>query len=622
MDNNDKTFADLFSSVDEQNNDKNVDNNEKTTFDNLVSEVLFDDNENIRFGNISDIINEQSELNNNDNDNLKEEKQTLDEKVDFVSNLEGSGSDFDVSNVGLSFEDLKDNIKVSAENSVESLSKNNLSSENNSIVNDAQTVNKVFERESSAVEEKDNINNLFFNEVIDKNEDGSELESNNLFFSNDEKLEKIVDDSSDNQKLSSNTEIKDDEVIVKENNDDNNLFFDNIDDENGKNIDSKEELNNLFFNDNKNQKNSFDDLNIGSTTEVKGDEVIVEETITDNNLFFNNNIQSDGNADSSLEQEKNNDEHNVQQDTIILEPNNSIFANDVVETPDYSNADLFDNKNQENGESINQMLVENGKKKLVAEDKKTLVDSVSPFFQTSGEQLEKIEESIFDNRISFDQTKNVNSKLEKIDFSKTKNFNVKLVKKPVPLSKFIIGVISYAFFIFLILILITLLTYVLDIRIRAAKGDYSAPTFNAYVVLTGSMLPEIQVKDVVVTKKVDADTLKTGDIITFASSDSRFTGTIITHRILKKNQDSDGNITFQTKGDNNNVADSALVQPNNIYGKVILKIPKLGYLQEFLATDGGWIIVILLPCVTVISYDVVKLVKGLKRKKNKIKVIK
>ena len=106
------------------------------------------------------------------------------------------------------------------------------------------------------------------------------------------------------------------------------------------------------------------------------------------------------------------------------------------------------------------------------------------------------------------------------------------------------------------------------------------------------MLPEIQVKDVVVTKKVDAAELEKGDIITFASSDSRFLGTIITHRIIKKNQDKDGNITFQTQGDNNNVADSALVQPNNIYGKVILKIPKLGYLQDFLATQGGWIIVI------------------------------
>ena len=43
----------------------------------------------------------------------------------------------------------------------------------------------------------------------------------------------------------------------------------------------------------------------------------------------------------------------------------------------------------------------------------------------------------------------------------------------------------------------------------------------------------------------------------------------------------------------------------------------MGYLQEFLASDGGWIIVILIPCLTVISYDIVKLFKGLKRKKSK-----
>ena len=160
--------------------------------------------------------------------------------------------------------------------------------------------------------------------------------------------------------------------------------------------------------------------------------------------------------------------------------------------------------------------------------------------------------------------------------------------------------------------------YVADIKIRAAKGDYSSPTYNAYVVLTGSMLPEIQVYDVVVTKKIEAKDLKEGDVITFASSDTRFLNTIITHRIIKKYYDAEKKeYTFQSKGDNNNVADSALVQSNNIYGKVIFKIPKLGYLQEFLASRGGWIIAILLPCLAVISYDVVKLAKGLKRKKYK-----
>ena len=87
--------------------------------------------------------------------------------------------------------------------------------------------------------------------------------------------------------------------------------------------------------------------------------------------------------------------------------------------------------------------------------------------------------------------------------------------------------------------------------------------------------------------------------------------------IDKYYDESMGSYSYRTQGDNNNVADSALVPQNNIFGKVILKIPKLGYLQEFLASDGGWIIVILIPCLTVISYDIVRLVKGLKRKKYK-----
>ena len=242
--------------------------------------------------------------------------------------------------------------------------------------------------------------------------------------------------------------------------------------------------------------------------------------------------------------------------------------------------------------------------------------SSSPFFENdSFDEIDK--NPMFSNSISLGEVSNTSSSVGKLNLSNTKHFNVKVVPKKEPLSKFIIGVISYSFFIWLLLIGVALLVYVLDIKLRAAKGDYSAPTFNAYVVLTGSMLPEIHVNDVVITKKTPAKELEVGDVITFASADSRFMGTIITHRIIKKNQDKEGNITFQTQGDNNNVADNALVPEANIFGRVILRIPKLGYLQEFLATDGGWIIVILIPCMAVISYDIVKIAKGVKNKKNK-----
>lgn len=190
------------------------------------------------------------------------------------------------------------------------------------------------------------------------------------------------------------------------------------------------------------------------------------------------------------------------------------------------------------------------------------------------------------------------------------HYKVKIVKKKENPIQFIFGVISYALFIFLLLLGITLLVYYLDIKIRSSRGDFTPSKFNGYVVLTGSMEPTIMTKDVVITKRPKEGTLKKGDIITFKSTDARFYGMVITHRIIDVYQDpTTYEYTYRTKGDYNNVADNALVEYNNILGKVILRIPKLGYVQYFLATKGGWIFVILIPCLIVISCDIFKLIK-------------
>ncbi len=197
---------------------------------------------------------------------------------------------------------------------------------------------------------------------------------------------------------------------------------------------------------------------------------------------------------------------------------------------------------------------------------------------------------------------------------KAKHYKVKIIKKSSNPFKFILSVLSYAVFIWLLLIGITLFIYVANMKIKQSKGDYTPSKYNAYVVLTGSMEPNIHVKDVVVTKKVDPSELKEGDIITFLSSDNRFEGITVTHRIQEIKPGSDGSYEFVTKGDANNAEDFALAQDYNVLGKVIFKIPVIGYLQDFLATKGGWIIVILIPCLAVISYDIVKIVKIVRRK--------
>lgn len=210
----------------------------------------------------------------------------------------------------------------------------------------------------------------------------------------------------------------------------------------------------------------------------------------------------------------------------------------------------------------------------------------------------------------------MDNSIENKNYFGVRHYHVKIVKEKIKPLKFISSVISYALFIWLLLIGLTLLVYIADIKIRAAKGDNSPPVYNAYVVLTGSMIPEILPNDVVITKRREPKVLEVEDIITFISSDPRLSNIIVTHRIKDKFYDATTNkYTFETKGDNNNTSDFTLAEGNNIIGEVIYKIPKLGYVQQILATKGGLIIIVLIPCLAILSYDIVKLFTKLTTKK-------
>ena len=213
---------------------------------------------------------------------------------------------------------------------------------------------------------------------------------------------------------------------------------------------------------------------------------------------------------------------------------------------------------------------------------------------------------------------NENKEVNKNYFG-VRHYKIKIVKEKINPLRLIVNVVSYAIFIWLILIGLVLLIYIADIKIREAKGDFSPSKYNAYVVLTGSMVPEIDPKDVVITKKIEGRYLNVGDIITFIPSDTRISNILVTHRILNKYYDKNTNrYTYQTKGDANNTPDLTLAKDSNVIGKVIFNIPKIGYIQELLATKGSLIIMILIPALVTLSYDIMKLGKHFAKRKNKI----
>ncbi len=179
---------------------------------------------------------------------------------------------------------------------------------------------------------------------------------------------------------------------------------------------------------------------------------------------------------------------------------------------------------------------------------------------------------------------------------------------------FIASVFMYSIFSLLILIGVVIALYVIDLKKNAAQGETRAPLYSAYVIVSQSMEPTIKVKDTVITKRLDPSKYKVKNVITFVSTDSRFYGITITHRIKEIVKLSNNKLAFRTKGDNNNAADDTLVDEDHVIGKVIFKIPMLGYIQEFLTRSYGWIIAVVIPCLAIIIYDVIKLFKSLTRK--------
>lgn len=108
--------------------------------------------------------------------------------------------------------------------------------------------------------------------------------------------------------------------------------------------------------------------------------------------------------------------------------------------------------------------------------------------------------------------------------------------------------------------------------------------YQPIAIVSDSMIPNFRRGDAVVVKKLsieEKEKLKEEDIIQY-----NLDGRTVVHRIIKKRKDKNGEVIYQTKGDNNNAPDDKLVSLKQINGLVKFSVPKAGYpsvlLYEFL----------------------------------------
>ena len=161
----------------------------------------------------------------------------------------------------------------------------------------------------------------------------------------------------------------------------------------------------------------------------------------------------------------------------------------------------------------------------------------------------------------------------------------------------------------LYIIIIPIILYDMFLIAQSIINPNETPNFFGYKtfsIVSGSMEPTISIDDIVIVKNAEINNLQINDIITF-----KIENETITHRIVSI-QSKDGKIVYTTKGDNNEVTDIENVEFNQIEGKYVTKINKIGKIFSFLKNKYVFSLILILLIICYIEQK-----KILQRKKER-----
>lgn len=128
-----------------------------------------------------------------------------------------------------------------------------------------------------------------------------------------------------------------------------------------------------------------------------------------------------------------------------------------------------------------------------------------------------------------------------------------------------------------------------------------------YVVLSGSMEPELKIGSVAVI--LPQKNYLENDVVSFSVNNKK--DNIVTHRIMAKLYPNGINEAplFLTAGDANKDFDSNKLEEKQIIGKLLFSVPYLGYLVNFTKQPYGFILLVIVPATIVIYEEILKVRK-------------
>lgn len=162
-----------------------------------------------------------------------------------------------------------------------------------------------------------------------------------------------------------------------------------------------------------------------------------------------------------------------------------------------------------------------------------------------------------------------------------------------------------------------LLGLLLVVAVVAPFVAYGVPAVigaeESYVVLSGSMEPELSPGDVIFVYAVDPGSIQAGDVVTYATGGSDVP---TTHRVTEViyTDDVPSGVLLNTKGDANEDPDPAPRPAGDVVGRVpavslpvvgevFLAVPLMGYVIRFVNTGVGFVLLVALPIILFVANE-------------------
>lgn len=167
----------------------------------------------------------------------------------------------------------------------------------------------------------------------------------------------------------------------------------------------------------------------------------------------------------------------------------------------------------------------------------------------------------------------------------------------------VLTIIGTILCVILLPILIVNMTLIVKSYVKADEVPSIGGIFPM-IVLTDSMYPEIASGDLIICNTAEAEEIVVGDVISFYDPMGNGTS-VVTHRVLEIVTEN-GEISFRTKGDNNNVEDQVLVPADKLIGIYRSRIPAAGNVAMFMQTTPGLIVCVVCPIILLVGYDMLR----------------